>query len=330
MIKFLLFIFFATSNLLYAQDIIDDISAPISLGDTSELFTETIKIISGSRRIFIITNDNQMLSKGDFITLVLDQTLPVARAIVAKNHEGDVGIKILKIYSLKNWSRIKSNLAVQILKGDDSRLFVKKEDKVKKNVTKEFTIEDEEDLFNEKALMDSDDFSDDDNRIIKQDNIVSIGFGQQSINDEAKEMPGGKDLVYTSNQFSASYAYQFQSDFWVEGLYAYANMGNVPTTQAETDFHNFSLRVKYTIKAPFYSYVLPYVGYQLRYWASGYVDDLEEIDPDLKNETENYLNKITEDKFIFGVTLLKRLVPGWFVKADLGTDIINVGFAIEF
>ena len=33
---------------------------------------------------------------------------------------------------------------------------------------------------------------------------------------------------------------------------------------------------------------------------------------------------------IFGVTLLRRLVPGWFLSIDLGTDSTNVGVAIEF
>jgi len=33
---------------------------------------------------------------------------------------------------------------------------------------------------------------------------------------------------------------------------------------------------------------------------------------------------------IFGVTILKRLVPGWFAKVDLGNDIIGIGAALEF
>jgi hypothetical protein len=33
---------------------------------------------------------------------------------------------------------------------------------------------------------------------------------------------------------------------------------------------------------------------------------------------------------VFGITALRRLVPGWFIKADIGSDIINLGFAIEF
>jgi hypothetical protein len=33
---------------------------------------------------------------------------------------------------------------------------------------------------------------------------------------------------------------------------------------------------------------------------------------------------------VFGITVLRRLVPGWFIKGDLGNDIINLGFAIEF
>src|SRR5690606_39406867 len=92
-------------------------------GTQENVFTETIKIISGSKKIFIITNNNQQLTPGDFISLALDNNL-AARALVAKNHQGQVGIKILKIYSLTQWSRLRCDLDVQIIRGDDS-LFAK-------------------------------------------------------------------------------------------------------------------------------------------------------------------------------------------------------------
>jgi hypothetical protein len=37
-----------------------------------------------------------------------------------------------------------------------------------------------------------------------------------------------------------------------------------------------------------------------------------------------------DNALVAGVTILRRLVPGWFIKADLGTDQLNIGFAIEF
>src|SRR5690606_19903819 len=130
---------------------VSDISTPVASFNSEDLFTENIQIISKSRKIFIITNSNQMLHKGDFITLVLDFSLPVARALVEKNHDGLVGIKILKIYSLKNWSRIRQGMDIQILRGDDSGLFAPKP-QVNDAPQEQIRIESEEDLFNEKDL----------------------------------------------------------------------------------------------------------------------------------------------------------------------------------
>ena len=44
----------------------------------------------------------------------------------------------------------------------------------------------------------------------------------------------------------------------------------------------------------------------------------------------NIVDDLNKTGIVVGVTLLRRLVPGWFVKADLGTDVLNVGVAIEF
>ena len=83
-----------------AQDIINEITST-SRGEESGIFSETIKTIGRTKKIFILTNNNGLLGKGDFITLMINDQKPVIRALVAKNHEGLSGIKILKIYSLK-------------------------------------------------------------------------------------------------------------------------------------------------------------------------------------------------------------------------------------
>ena len=81
-----------------AQSLVDDANLSTSPEGSENVFTETIKIISGSKKIFILSNNNQQLGPGDFISLALDNNL-AARAVVAKVHQGQVGIKILKIYS---------------------------------------------------------------------------------------------------------------------------------------------------------------------------------------------------------------------------------------
>ena len=48
---------------------------------------------------------------------------------------------------------------------------------------------------------------------------------------------------------------------------------------------------------------------------------------ELENEQVEALNK---NQVVAGVTILKRLVPGWFARADIGTDALNIGFSLEF
>src|SRR6478609_6591775 len=107
-----------------AQSLVEDANLTAAPQGGENVFNETIKIISGSKKIFIITNNNQQLGPGDFISLALDNNL-AARAVVAKTHQGQVGVKILKIYSVSQWGKLRREQEVQIIKGDDS-LFGKK------------------------------------------------------------------------------------------------------------------------------------------------------------------------------------------------------------
>lgn len=304
-------------NKSYSQNLVNDISSPISLGDSAELFTETIRIISRSQKIFIITNTNQMLYKGDFITIVLNEKDAVARALVGKTYDGSAGIKILKIYSLKNWAILKKGLDVQILKGDDSRLFVKK--KTVETIPEEEIIEGEEDLYKTEIDEDFDSFNKD-NRLIKPDNIVSIGYAQYRFENT---LTGD---VLAENQFNFTWGYQFADNFWVEGLYGRALFEGFPAQGTSTLISNFTARVKYTFKAPFYSYVMPYIGYQIYQVSSPNAGE----DPATAAEEEQIISDLSKRQFIGGATILKRLVPGWFLRGDVGNDIFAIGFAIEF
>ncbi|MBT6324818.1 MAG: hypothetical protein HOJ35_02535, partial [Bdellovibrionales bacterium] len=51
----------------------------------------------------------------------------------------------------------------------------------------------------------------------------------------------------------------------------------------------------------------------------------EELQQEIDDVAALELNSI-----IFGVSLLKRLVPGWFIKLDVGTDGLYGGFSLEF
>ncbi|MBC75780.1 MAG: hypothetical protein CME64_07175 [Halobacteriovoraceae bacterium] len=310
-------------NKIYAQSLVSDISSPDGFGASTEIFTETVRIISRSQKIFILTNTNEMLNKGDFITLVLGEKDPVARALVGKTHDSLAGIKIIKIYSLKRWSSLKKGLEVGILKGDDSRLFVKEE---KKEVEEEGKIESEEDLYQiDEGIIEEDvDFFSKDNRYIRTDNVVGAAWSQYSF--ENTLLPETETKIGT--QWAFSWAYQFNDNYWAEGLYGRTLLSNFPAQSTQTLVNNFTIRLKYTFKAPLYSYIMPYVGYQIYNVSSPNAG--QSNDPTLNAKEENLINELGQDQPVFGLTLLRRLVPGWFFKADLGNDIIALGAAIEF
>ena len=310
-----------------AQDLLDDTSSSLTLGDSSEQFTEKIDIISRSGKIFILTNNNQLLSKGDFITMSLRDQGPVARAVVAKNHKGRAGIKILKVYSLQRWAKLARGTDVDIIRGDDSALFKPK--KEKKVTDEEATIAGEEDLFNDTGIIEEDELGDfyADNRLIKPDNMVSIGYAQFSFVNDADTT--GDTLV--NNQFNYAYGYQFADNYWVEGLFGRVQVDGFPRAGEQTIISNLTARLKYTIKAPLFSFFLPYVGVQTFLVSSpnaGVVGDgVDEVTAALEKRVVDDLEKT---QLVFGFTFLRRLVPGWFFKADVGNDIFSAGFAIEF
>lgn len=310
-------------NKIYAQNLLSQSGVNFAAESSGEVFTETIKIISRSGKIFILTNGNQLLNKGDFITLILKDDGPVARAVVAKIHDGSAGIKVLKVYSLTKWKKLTKGLDIQLLKGDDTALF-KTTNNETEEAAPETTIESEEDLFNSKDVDLSDDLGDiyNDKRLIKPDNIISAGYNRKNIKNEITG-----DTV-AGNQFYFGWAYQFSDNYWAEAIYGNTSYDNVPNTGLQTIAHNFTIRAKYTFKAPFYSYLLPYVGFQT-FLVSSSDEDQSNV-PSTNSAEAATLKALRISQVVIGLTYVKRLVPGWFVKADIGNDIIGVGVAIEF
>ena len=89
-----------------------------------------------------------------------------ARALVAKTHQGQVGVKILKIYSLTQWGKLRRDGDVQIVKGDDSTFMKKPEDAAATDVPR---IKDEDDLYTKDVVIEDDvEFDDALNRILRE------------------------------------------------------------------------------------------------------------------------------------------------------------------
>lgn len=309
---------FLTSG-VYSQTLVDDARAPlITQGESENVFSETIKIISASKKIFILTNNNQVLTPGDFISLALNNNL-AARAIVAKTHDGQVGIKIIKIYSLSQWTRLRRGLDVQVIRGDDSQFGKRAETKVE--VTEKApTISSEEDLFNDSVLDENPELEDRNKRHIKPDNVISFALG---FADEQDIDGGGR----RATQVTGGWAFQFTDNWFAEAAYARSSFQDFPAAGAQTVVNNFVGRLKYNFKAPLYSFIMPYIGFQ-----SVTVSSNAGTTGNIVNDQAELaiIDKLKKTGPVFGVTLLRRLVPGWFLKADLGTDVLNIGAAIEF
>ena len=311
------------SQTLWAQSIVDQIDSNPQDMSGPDALTEKILRISGTKTIFIITNNNSMFNKGDFISIVFEGKL-TARALIAKVEGSNAGIKILKIYSLRQWNKLRANLDIQIVRGDD-RFFLVKERQQEENPS---VLTAEEELFDSTTFLEEDGalVEEDRNRIIKNDNVVSfsLGFVEASTSD-------GNIERYT--QPTASWAYQIENDFWIELNYGRNILNGFPSEDIDTVFNNLTFKLKYSISAPFYSIIKPYAGYQRTSADSPNAgeNDVENsrTQQQLQNELDD-VDKLEKNRLIFGVTILKRLVPGWFIRADLGLDTLSAGLALEF
>lgn len=308
---------------LSAQSLVDDANLSMAATDGANTFTETIKVISSSKKIFVLTNNNQQLGPGDFISLALDDKL-AARAVVAKNHQGQTGIKILKIYSLAQWSKLRRDMDVLIIKGDDT-MFGKKPEPPPTDATAK--IKSEDDLYTGDVVVDDDIdlMSENKNRHIKPDNIVSLAGGFYNVDEISSR--GGQ---VRATEFNAAWAFQITDNYFVEGLYGRASLKDYPGDGASTVVNNLTVRLKYNFKGPLYTFFMPYIGYQSKSVSSPDAGKSLTNSATINSEEISAIDNLKKAGPVAGITVLRRLVPGWFIKGDLGTDIMNIGFAIEF
>ncbi len=312
------------SQVFSQESIVDEVTSKKNEELAPSLAIEKIEKISPSSKIFIITNTNSSFNKGDYISLLYNANL-AARALVAKTTgDGLAGIKILKIYSLKLWSRMRKGTKIQIIRGDDSFYRLQKE-KANEEENQDSLIKDDEDLFNKTTFLEDDlSLEEASNRIIKQDNVISLTLGQvESIDND------GSPQKYS--QMNIQWSYQVEDNIWAELSYGQNLIDDFPNTSLQTKLTNLTIKGKYTIKAPFFSYIQPYAGYQIIGASSpgAGTPDIEEPNLDLEAELK-LIEDSKKNSIIFGLSVLKRLVPGWFIRADIGTDILGIGFGLEF
>lgn len=300
------------------------------LADSSQVLNAPLvqeKIEHIEKDIFIISNKQNTLNPGDFITLIKDEK-KIARALVAKTtDEARSGIKILKIYSLSLWNQLNNGMDILILKGDDSSFGKKNSNQDSISADK---IESEEDLYSSDNIKNDDgsDFENKSKRNIKTDNIVSLGFGLF----KADHLTAQGDIESAQSfYYCAGWAYQFIDNMWGEFLYGRSTLTNHPSDGIDTTLNVYTIRLKYAFSAPLYSYVLPYVGFSIRKATNSDAGvQTGGIPASQLNQEISLVDDLQKQDIAVGITVLKRLVPGWFAKLDLGTDIINLGVAFEF
>ncbi len=279
------------------------------------LVLEKIEKISPTKKIFILSNENNSFNMGDFISLFI-KNKPVARAIVAKTKDNIAGIKILKIYSQPEFDALIQGNEVQVVRGDDSSYFKKGVEETK-----------EVDLYEKTGIVE-DELSEDETKkafVIESSSILGVSLGSvEGIN------LAGDSARY--GQINGQFSWQFTRNFFVTALYGQNTITDFPNFGLDTTLYNITARLKWTAKI-FWGLVLqPYAGYQVlladspgagQQTSGGTVSQ-----PQLDYESA-LVDELEDSKFIFGLSVLIRIVPGWYVQLDLGTDILNAGISVE-
>ncbi len=322
---FLIVFSFFISAQAYSQSIFDSLSSSSGQINSSDLAVERVERISISRRIFIITNRSNSFGKGDFITLLVENQ-PIARALVAKiTPESLAGIKIVTIYSLSLWNQLRIGSNVQILRGDDSFL---RNPQNQTAAADEGLIKDDRDLFNDTTFLEDDlNFEENSDRNLKNDHMLSVYMA-------SIEGVDGNFQAKRYNQWNIAYAYQLDSNIFVEAAAGRRELTDFPPG-IDTTVTSLTAKLKYTFAGPYFTFFQPYVGYQI---VSANSDDAgvpstDPAAPTTPQQLQDELDLIAEtekSQAIFGVTALRRLVPGWFVRLDVGTDKISGGLSLEF
>ena len=283
-----------------------------------DLAKEKVMRVSGTKRILIISNSQDSYAKGDYVTILINKE-PIVRGIIPKQKNNVAAIKITKIYNEEVYSNIFVNQDIEVLRGDDSAYGKAAPEE------SEFKITDAESLFDDTTLLDEDIYSEEaqEGGIIKNDNIVSVGLGLvDGFNSSGKED--------TNTQYNASWSFQVEKNIWIEGFVGRHLIRGFPNEEIDTAVNQYIFRAKYSFEGPLYTVFMPYVGYKFATADSPGAGDVTSVGADAAEREKELVSSVEESEPVFGVTFFKRLVPGWFFRADVGTDLMGASLALEF
>jgi hypothetical protein len=309
-------ILFTLSPKLLPQTVMDRLSQddPIQADEIS-LIPERIEKVSPSKRIFIITNENESFQVGDFISLLVDKKL-ASRALVAKRKDKVAGIKIVKIYNLALWKKLGPKTEIQIIKGDDSSY-------QKKDRPPQQMAPPQEDLFEKTVISDDITEKDPKGSVIISNHQISVLLGWfEAINSF------GESTRYS--QLNFQYMYQAWKNIFLEIGFGSNVVKDFPSKGLDTRYYNITPKGKYTFEILWGLVLQPYLGWQFLIADS---PGAGQTDSETNREQLAQELKLVEDseqsRAIFGITLQQAIIPGWNLKADLGMDIISIGVGLE-
>jgi len=322
----------------YAQTVVEDLQSSSTVAGTagSRLFNEKIKTISSNKRIIILTNDNQKMISGDFVTLIQNEK-PIIRGLVVKTRDDRTGIKVVKIYSEGYWSNLKMEQDIAILRGDDSYYWKQVEDEKKALTTKSNSSTNDPISADLNLLINDSDLKDNsadyNSRYIKSNNMIHFTIGSLKSVGIASD-----NSNYLHYRFA--WSYQLIANWWTELGFGYSVLKKFPANDIDTSLNVFSIRLGRVFEMPFYSFLMPYLGWQKGFAKSPGAGSLlctSSCDPtQIRNDQERaslelgLLGEIQKQSVLFGLTYFKRLVPGWTLRFDVDNTFLGAGLIMEF
>lgn len=330
----------------YGQNIVEDLSQqkdqPTSIKD--QLFNEKIITVSSNKRIYVITNEQKKMIRGDFIT-ILQNEKPIMRGLVVKTRDDQSGIKIVKVYAQDDWLALAKNNSIDILRGDDSYYWKQlKEEKAALTQTTNSSTNSSNTLPSSTETQNDLAFLND-----------STSVGEISENDSDKKIKSnnmlhfaiGQEKSIGINSDSASYLHyqvgwtrQLLANWWAQLGYGYSIMKKFPAPDIDSGLNVFSFSIGYLFELPLYSFLLPYIGMEKPYVVSPGAGALlcnsasttcnHTVDA---KRAQNELDLVADAQKIsplFGITFYKRLVPGWTMRASVDNRLIGLGLDMEY
>lgn len=282
-------------------------------GFLKDFFQETLLDISLTKTIFILSNTNNKLQEGDFLTISL-KGKSICRALVTKIQDKKAAINIKKIYSLTYWSLLKKNLILDILRGDESELisqsFKKKDLNVKNN-----------DL--ENSLQDSfEDIESTENKFFYIGLSLGLDVKKDSLFENTKKY-----------KFFPQYLLQIGFKYHVlriENFFGLSYYSQYPSEGMSTFLLNAFPRIKLEFSPNNSLFLGCFAGMRVPFYISS-EDAGTSADPVLAENEKTLINYLRTYNFDFGIYAITKIVPGWSVEFSSSLQIpIQITLQAEF